>query len=109
VHGKKYNLGDVVFAEARFIDSYESKMRPAFVLFEIHNNVVLAAITTNLDMDGVPLMKQEGAAEDSMIKTNYIFTVDHEDIVKRFFTASESKKAEVCADLMKRMGCNKAN
>jgi mRNA interferase MazF len=94
-----------VLVEARFIDSYESKMRPAYVLFEAYDNVVLAAITTNLNMDGVLLRKQEGAAEDSMIKTNYIFTVDREDIVKIFFTVSELKKAEVCADLTKRMDC----
>lgn len=105
-HGKEYKLGDVVFAEARFIDLYESKMRPAFVLFEAHGNVVMAAITTNKSVDGVSLSKSEGAAEDSVIKTNYIFTVDHSEIRKTFFTASESKKREVCADLARRMGCN---
>jgi hypothetical protein len=104
-HGKGHRFGDVVLAEARFIDSYDSKMRPAFVLFEAHGNVVLAAITTNLNTDGVPLAESEGAAEDSVIKTNYIFTVDSSEIRKTFFSASEPKKREVCADLARRMGC----
>ena len=51
------------------------KKRPALILFEEFDNVVVAGITSNLQMEGVPLLKEEGAVKDSVIKLNYIFTI----------------------------------
>ena len=64
--------GDVVLAQVQFTDTFETKVRPVLVLFEEFNNVVLAGITSNLEMKGIFLTKKEGAIKDSVIKLNYI-------------------------------------
>ena len=56
-----FNAGDVVIAEIQFTDTFEIKKRPALVLFEEFDNVVIAGITSNTNMQGVPLSKQDGA------------------------------------------------
>jgi len=67
--------GDVVIAQIQFTDTFEIKKRPALVLFEELDNVVVAGITSNLEMKGIPISKAEGAVKDSVIKLNYIFTI----------------------------------
>ena len=67
--------GDVIITRVQFTDSRESKVRPALVLFEELGNVVIAGITTNLQMKGIPISVKEGAAQESMLKLNYIFTI----------------------------------
>jgi len=52
--------GDVVLATVQFTDSFDTKKRPAVVLFEGYNNVVVAGITSNLSMKGIPLSKKGG-------------------------------------------------
>lgn len=52
-------LGDVVLAEVQYTDTFEVKTRPALVLFEEFDNVVVAGITSNLEMEGIPLLKKE--------------------------------------------------
>ncbi len=94
------NSGDVVLASIQFGDSPEIKARPAVILFEELGNIVVAGITSNLDMKGVPLTKKEGAIKDSVIKTNYIFTISELMVKKRLFALSKEKKADVYKDLM---------
>ena len=65
-----YKLGDVILAEIQFADTYEVKTRPAVVLFEEYGNIVIAGITSNLEMEGIRLSKKEGAIKDSIIKLN---------------------------------------
>ena len=77
--------GDVILAQIQFTDTFEIKRRPALVLFEEFDNVVVAGITSNLEMKGVPLKKEEGAVKDSVIKLNYIFTVSKTMISKTLF------------------------
>ena len=60
--------GDVILAKVQFTDTFEVKIRPAVVLFEEFDNVVVAGITSNLKMEGIPLTKKEGAVKDSVIK-----------------------------------------
>jgi mRNA interferase MazF len=67
--------GDVILAAVQFTDKGEVKTRPGVVLFEELGNIVIAGITSNLKMKGIPLSKHEGAVKDSVIKLNYIFTV----------------------------------
>ncbi|MCX6708039.1 MAG: type II toxin-antitoxin system PemK/MazF family toxin [Candidatus Woesearchaeota archaeon] len=95
--------GDVVLATVQFTDTFETKKRPALVLFEEFDNVVVAGITSNLEMKGVPLTKKEGAIKDSMIKLNYIFTISKILIEKTLFSLSKEKKREVYGELLTKL------
>ena len=87
--------GDVVLAHIQFTDTFEVKKRPALILFEEFDNVVVAGITSNTEMKGVYLSKKDGAIKDSIIKLNYIFTISHAMIEKTVFSLSAEKKKEV--------------
>ncbi|MFH1052860.1 MAG: type II toxin-antitoxin system PemK/MazF family toxin [Candidatus Woesearchaeota archaeon] len=91
--------GDVVLTQVQFTDTFEIKKRPALVLFEEFDNVVVAGITSNLEMKGIPLAKKEGAVKDSVIKLNYIFTVSRAMIEKVMFSLSADKKKRVFDEL----------
>ena len=52
------------------------------MLFEELGNIAIAGITTNLQMKGIHISTKEGAAQDSIIKLNYIFTITNEAILK---------------------------
>jgi mRNA interferase MazF len=95
--------GDVVLAQIQFTDTYEVKKRPAVVLFEEMGNVVVAGITSNPNMQGIPLTKEEGAIKDSVIKLNYIFTISEAMILKLLFQLSKEKKQEVHNQINKRL------
>lgn len=87
--------GDVVLTQVQFTDTFEVKIRPALVLFEEYGNVVVAGITSNKSMKGVPLTKKEGAIKDSVIKLNYIFTVSNSMVSKVLFQLNQIKKQKV--------------
>ena len=95
--------GDVIIAQIQFTDTFEIKKRPALVLFEEFDNVVVAGITSNLEMQGIPLSKNEGAVKDSVIKINYIFTISKAMISKTLFHLSKEKKKIVYNELIKRL------
>lgn len=95
--------GDVVLANIQFTDTFEIKKRPALVLFEEFDNVVVAGITSNLEMKGISLTKKEGAMKESVIKLNYIFTVSKLMIEKRLFSLSNEKKKEVYEELVNKL------
>ena len=90
-----FKSGDVVLSKIQFTDTFEVKIRPALVLFEEFDNVVVAGITSNLNMDGISLSKKEGAIRDSVIKLNYIFTISKIMVQKNLFSLSKEKKEEV--------------
>lgn len=97
------SFGDVILAEVQYTDTFEVKKRPALVLFEEFNNIVCAAITSNLEMKGIQLTKKDGAAIESVIKLNYIFTIS-ENMVKKFlFKISEEKMNAVKKELSKKL------
>ena len=73
------------------------------VLFEELGNVVIAGITSNLKMKGIPLTKSEGAIRDSVIKLNYIFTISEEMANKVVFHLSKKKKQLIFDELNKRL------
>lgn len=85
-------FGDIIIAEVQYTDTFEIKIRPALVLFEEYDNVIIAGITSNPNMKGVQLTKKEGAIEESVIKLNYIFTISKKMIKKSLFKISEEKK-----------------
>lgn len=95
--------GDVILADVQFADGRGSKLRPAVVLFEELGNVVIAGITSNTAMKGIPLTVEEGAIKDSVIKPNYIFTVSHELIAKRLFSLSTKKRRLLHSELAARL------
>ena len=95
--------GEVVLTKVQFTDTFEIKKRPALVLFEEFNNVVVAGITSNPGMKGVPLTKKEGAIKDSVIKLNYLFTVSGAMIEKVLFSLSKEKKKRVFDGLVERL------
>ena len=98
-----FKSGDVIIAKIQFTDTYEIKKRPALVLFEEFDNVVVAGITSNLKMEGIPLSKQEGAVKDSVIKLNYIFTISRSMISKTLFHLNKKKKQMVFNELSERL------
>lgn len=95
--------GDVIITRVRFTDNEGSKIRPALILFEDLGNIVIAGISTNLRMKGVPITKSEGAAQDSVIKLNYIFTITSDTIIKTVFHLSHEKKKIVLQELGERL------
>ena len=101
--GKMLNSGDIVLAEVQYTDTFEIKTRPALVLFEEYDNVVVAGITSNTSMEGISLTKKEGAIKDSVIKLNYIFTISEVMIKKTLFSLSDEKKQKVFEELVNRL------
>ena len=95
--------GDVILASVQFTDTDEVKVRPAVVLFEELGNVVIAGITSNLKMKGIPLTTREGAIKDSIIKLNYIFTISEEMSNKVVFQLSDEKKQLIFDELNERI------
>ena len=100
--------GDVIVASVQFTDTTEIKTRPAVVLFEDLGNVVIAGITSNLKMKGIPLSKSEGAIKDSVIKLNYIFTISDVMVSKVVFHLSQEKERLIFDELNKKLGGLKA-
>ncbi len=95
--------GDVILTNVQFTDTFEIKKRPALILFEELDNIVVAGVTSNTEMKGIPLTKKEGAIKDSVIKLNYIFTVSKAMIEKTLFSLSREKKKKVFDELVKRL------
>lgn len=98
-----HKLGEVILAEVQFTDLPETKARPAVVLFEEYGNIVVAGITSNTNMEGIPLTKAEGAVQESIIKLNYIFTISSALIKKTLFSLSPIKKQLVVDTLIKKL------
>lgn len=95
--------GDVVLTNVQFTDTFEIKRRPAVVLFEEFNNVVVAGVTSNPEMTGIPLTRKEGAVKDSVIKLNCIFTVSGAMIEKVLFSLPGKKRKRVFDELVSRL------
>ena len=104
-----HKLGDVVLAQVQFTDTFEVKKRPSVVLFEEYGNVVVAGVTSNTEMRGIPLTKREGAVRDSIIKLNYIFTVSEKMIEKLLFRLSAEKRQLLVSELIKRLQVSEEN
>ena len=96
-------FGDNILAQVQFVDTFDVKQRPALVLFEEYGNVVVAGVTSNLEMKGIPLSKKEGAIKDSIIKLNYIFTISEKMIKKTLFQLSSEKKKLIILEFMKKL------
>lgn len=98
-----YEVGDVVLSHIPFTDSTDVKVRPAVILFEHRGNIVVAGVTSNEKMDGVPISRAEGLPFDSIIKTNYLFTITAPAIQKRLLKLSNTKRKDLHAALVKHL------
>lgn len=98
--GLMFSPGDVVLAQVQFTDTFEIKSRPAVVLFEEYGNIIIAGITSNTQMEGIKLTKKDGAIKESVIKTNYIFTISEAMVKKKLFILSKEKKLELYNNLL---------
>ncbi len=96
-------FGLVILAKVQYTDTFETKKRPALVLFEEYGNVICAGITSNLNMEGIPLPKSEGALQESVIKLNYIFTIPEQAIEKVLFTITNEKKKIIKEELINKI------
>ena len=92
MRGIKPKPGDVILVNVQFTDTFEIKKRPAVVLYEDYDNVIVAGVTSNPRMEGIPLLKSEGAMQDSVIKLNYLFTISTDLIERTLFSLSPQKK-----------------
>ena len=101
--GNMLKFGDVILAQMQFIDTLEIKKRPALVLFEEFGNIVVAGITSNTEMRGIPLSKKDGAFKESVIKLNYIFTISEHMVQKFLFSISLEKKKLVVQEFIKKL------
>ncbi len=101
--GRTPKAGDIIIARVQFVGGEGFKIRPALVLFEEMGNVVIAGITTNMQMKGIRLSVHEGAAQESIIKLNYIFTITNEAILKMVFHLNKEKKRLIFEELTKRL------
>mgnify|MGYP001626245155 FL=1 len=106
--GSMPKAGDVVITRVQFADSEGSKIRPALVLFEELGNIIIAGITTNLKMKGIRIYTNEGAAQESVIKLNYIFTITDSAIIKTVFRLSPEKRRLVFEEFIKKLESLKA-
>ena len=95
--------GDIVLTKVQFTDTFEIKKRPALVLFEEYDNVVVAGVTSNVEMKGIKITKKEGAVKDSVIKLNYTFTISKIMIEKVLFSLSKEKRKIVFDELIKKL------
>ncbi|MBI4159372.1 type II toxin-antitoxin system PemK/MazF family toxin [Candidatus Woesearchaeota archaeon] len=102
-HGNVLKPGDVVLAKLQFTDTFEIKTRPAVILFEELDNIVVAGITSNTGMKGISITKKEGAIKDSVIKLNYIFTISRFMVEKSLFSLSKGKKKLIFDELVKKL------
>ena len=98
-----HKSGDVILTSIQFADTYEIKRRPAVVLFEEFENIVVAGITSNTQMQGISLTKKEGAIKNSVIKINYLFTISKAMIQKTLFQLSKEKKQILFNELTKKL------
>ena len=101
--GNMPKSGDVILTKIQFTDTFEVKTRPAVILYEEFGNIVVAGITSNTRMDGIPLSKEEGAIKESVIKLNYIFTITGMMIEKQLFSLSKEKKKIVFDEINRKL------
>ena len=102
-YGKNYKFGDILLAYLNYTDTNEIKIRPVLVLFEEHGNIVVAGITSNINMIGVEITKKEGMITDSIIKLNYIMTISEAMVKKYLLSVSENKKKIVKEEILKKI------
>jgi len=98
-----HRFGEVILVSTQFTDTFEIKKRPALILFEEYGNIVVAGITSNLNMKGISLSKKEGAIKESVIKLSYIFTISEKMVEKFLFIISKEKRELIKNEIIKKL------
>jgi mRNA interferase MazF len=98
-----YNSGSVVIAQVQFTDTFEIKKRPVLILYKEYGNIIVAGITSNINMKGILLSKKDGIIKDSIIKTNYIFTISEKMIYKFLFNLNLNKRKQVYNEIISKL------
>jgi mRNA interferase MazF len=101
--GTKHRFGEIILAEVQYTDTFEVKKRPALVLFQEYGNIVVAGITSNLEMKGILIKKEEGLPKDSIIKLNYLFTISERAVERVIAILSEQKKRKIKEEFIKKI------
>ncbi len=93
--------GEIVATSVKLQEGGPESTRAVVVLYEDYSNVVVAGMTSNPYVKGIPVTRKEGAPKDSVIKLNSIFTVDREKVSKPLFRLSKEKKKLLLESLIK--------
>lgn len=96
-NGMKYSKGDIVIIQFPFSDLTNAKKRPMIVLAEIGNDVIGCAITSNLNVEGIPIEHfEEGTLPlKSKIKYWQIHTFLKSLIIKKIAKVSKKDYGEL--------------
>jgi len=98
-----YKFGTVILAQVQYMETSETKIRPALILYHEEDNIVVAGITSNTNRKGITLTKKEGAIKNSVIRLNYIFTISNSMIIKPLFQISNEKKKQIVNEINQRL------
>lgn len=98
-----FKSGDVILATVQFSDTFKTKIRPAVILYQEFDNVIIAGVTSNPHMKGIPLSVEEGAVKPSVIKLNYIFTISKVMIKRNLFSLTQKKKMQIYGALITKL------
>jgi hypothetical protein len=98
--------GDIVLATIQFTDTFEVKTRPAFILWIDRNNITVAGLTSNTLREGIPYTKEEGAFLDSIIRLDYVFTIDISLVKKIITSAPQNVRTAVRKEIERRIQTN---
>ncbi|MFT4250796.1 MAG: type II toxin-antitoxin system PemK/MazF family toxin [Candidatus Woesearchaeota archaeon] len=101
----RYSCGDIILIQMQFADTLEVKLRPAVVLYQQFDNLVVAGITSNTRMKGVTVPKGV-LAKESVIKLNYVFTFSSSLVKKHLGQLSQSTWSSLRKEFMKLISQN---
>lgn len=94
----KYNQGDIILLPFPYTDLSKIKQRPAIIISSNsinHNNYIVAKLTSVIRSDKfsfpiTPLGIDRELKFESEVRTNEIFTVSSEIIIKKFATLNQT-------------------
>jgi len=95
-----FKAGQVVYVNVPFTGNKGQKLRPALIINVYKDDIIILPITSNLRSNGILITKSDGAAEDSIIKLNNIFTISKDQIMHVFFELEKNKRKEVYTGLV---------
>ena len=105
----RFVKGDVVVLPYPFSDFSSLKRRPALVVAELSDDVILCQITSNkvADTYAIPIKRSDFATgrlrKNSNVRPNRLFTADSKTILYRAGKLKSSKVSEVTAKIIQIM------
>jgi mRNA interferase MazF len=103
--------GDIIFVPFPFTDLSGTKLRPAVVLINSRQDVVVAFITSQLKWKTettIPIKSSEinGLKSDSFVRLDKITTLDKEIVVGRLGSLTEAEVEKMNKELIKILNIN---